>query len=328
MRNIKFLIVKVFLLCLVIVFSISLSLFAAGEEYPNRTITAIIAAGVGGSTDVSARILSEKLKVELGQPIIIVNKKGGGGVIGLKYFLAEPTDGYTVCIMTNEGFQSAISTGIEPIDQDDFKYVGGYMMQAQIVIAHKNAPYKTFDELIAYAKENPGKLSIGSGGSVWALDIWKTIAINEGLKMNYVLFDSGADASANFLGGHVDIAQTGVGTAAYQAARAGDAIVLAKLGEGSVPGFANVPSTKELGYTEFEMNIPYGIFLHKEVPENIREKWEQALKKVIEDPEIIAKMEKNGWVPQFINSKKFEELNRGTVTSSIELLEYVKKLKE
>jgi tripartite-type tricarboxylate transporter receptor subunit TctC len=296
-------------------------------EYPSKPVTAILPVGVGGSTDVTARMLIEKLKVEFGQPIIVVNKKGGGGIPGMRYFLKQPADGYNVCVITNEPVQAAIAQGVEPIDPNDLSYVAGYMMQEQIAMAHKEAPYSTFQEFIAYAKKNPEKISIGSGGSVWALDIHRSIALKEGLKLNYVLFNSGADASSAFLGKHVNIAQTGVGTAAYQAARAGKANILVKLGQGKVPFFPNVPSAKALGYTKYEMNVPYGFLFHRDVPEEIRSKWEAALKKVLSNPEIITKMEKLGFLPEFIPGQKFKEFFFDTVSSSKELLEYVKPLK-
>ncbi len=321
-----------------IVLLLAVSVFAAGLvtsfatekaealDYPTKPVTIIIPWGTGGMTDVSNRMLAEKLKVELGQPIVIINKAGASGIIGLSAGLSKKPDGYTIiggpmtAALTSPYFQDA-----EPFDIDKIKFVGSYMPQERVLFAQMDAPYKTFEEFLTYVKEHPGEVSVGSGGAQWSLEIMKSIAVKEGLKMKYVMFKSGGAASTAILGRHVDVAETGVGTPAYQAAREDKLRILVDLSLESVPNFPDVKNLKELGYP-FQTVVEYGWVVHGDVPEEIRQRLEDALQKIMQDPELVENMKKIGFVPRFLSAAEYEKISRDAVTSIPELAEYNKAL--
>jgi len=309
-----------------IILSIGILSIGAQEKYPTRPITIIVPYGAGGMTDATARLLAEKMKVELGQPIIIENRGGAGGTIGLRAFLKKKPDGYTLCCLVTPPFNSPIFQGAEPFDMEKFKYVGGYIIQERLVFCPIDKPYKTFEEFIAYVKEHPGEVSVGAS-SPKSIEVIKSIAVKEGLKMKYVLFKSGGATSAAVLGGHIDIAETGVGTSAYQSAKAGKLRILINIGSRTVPDFPEVPNVLEKGY-RFSCSRPFGIILRAEVPEYIRQIWEDTLKKVLQDPDLINKVKSLGLTLKFISGKKWEKLAKESVTSTYELLEYNKALEE
>ena len=298
------------------------------EKYPNKPITFLVPWGAGGMTDVTARLLAEKFKAELGQPVLVVNKPGANGAIGLRYALSQKADGYTVVIgpMT-DGFAGPYFLGGEPFDFKDVSFVAGYMPQQRVLFTTADKPYKTFQEFIDYAKKHPGEISAGSGGAQWALEVVKSIAVKNDLKMKYVMFKSGGEASTAILGKHVDLCETGTGTPAFQAAREGKLIMLVNLGSGSVPYFPNVKNMEELGYP-FASIVEYGFTVRAGTPEEVRKKLEDTLKKVVNDPEVKSKLESMGLTPRFIDGKQYGEIVMKAVKSVPELIQYSKKAQE
>ena len=228
---------------LTVVFGMVGPAMAAGD-YPSKPITFIVPWGAGGMTDLSGRLLANKFKAELGQPVVVINKPGASGIVGLKHGLKQKADGYTIVVgpmtlaLTTPYFQ-----GSKPFNPDDLSYIGSYMPQERILFTTSDKPYKTFSEFIDYARKHPGEVSVGSGGAQWALEVMKSIAVKDDLKLKYVMFKSGSAASSAILGKHVDVCETGSGTSAYQAARAGKLVLLVDLGSETVPFF---PDAKNL----------------------------------------------------------------------------------
>ena len=296
----------------------------AADDYPKKPITFIIPWGAGGMTDVSGRLLADKFKAELGQPIVVINKPGGSGIVGLKYGLKQKADGYTVVVgpmtlaLTTPYFQ-----GSQPFDPEDLSYVGSYMPQERVLFTTTDKPYKTFAEFIDYAKKNPGSVSVGSGGAQWALEVMKSIAVKDGLKLKYVMFKSGAAASAAILGKHVDVCETGSGTPAYQAARAGKLVLLVDLGSETVPFFPDARNLKQLGYP-FTTLLEYGMVVKAGTPESIRNKLQATLQKAIQDKNIIDTMSKRGLTPRFLPGSEYKKICVNAIKSIPEMIKYNK----
>ena len=320
---------KRFIAVLVITFvMLSMGGLAIGaqEEYPTRPITFIIPSGPGGMCDTQARLLSDKMKKILGQPILIVDRPGASGVIGVKDFLGRKPDGYTLLFTWSGPFMSIYFQEGKSFDMEKFKYVGRWTPQARILFAQMDAPYKTFEEFLAYVKKHPGKVTVG--GRRMTFEVMKSIAVIHGkLKMRYVLFKSGGEVSSAILGRHVEVAETGSGTAAYKAAEAGKLRPLINLGTGTVPPWPELPSVREKGYP-FALTTEYGLMLHAGVPEYIRQKWENVLKKVMEDPEVVNKLKDWGFAPQFLPGKDLEVICKVAAASVPALLGFNKVLEE
>lgn len=299
------------------------ALFAA-DVYPQKPVTFLVPWGTGGMTDVTARLLAEKFKAEWGQAVLVVNKPGANGAIGLKYALSQKADGYTIVLgpmtdaLSNSYFQDSESINIK-----DLSFAGGYLPQERVLYTSPDKPYKNFAEFVDYAKKHPGEISAGSGGSQWALEIVKSVAVKDGLKLKYVMFKSGGEASTAILGKHVDICETGTGTPAFQAAREGKLILLVNLGDGTVPYFPNAKSVKQLGYP-YASVVYYGFSLRAGTPEDIRKKIEDTLRKVLKDPEVKEKTLQMGLTPQFADGKAYAKIVTEAVASVPELLKYNK----
>jgi tripartite-type tricarboxylate transporter receptor subunit TctC len=306
--------------------SFSAGILPAADPYPNKPVTFLVPWGTGGMTDVTARLMAEKFKAEWGQPVLVVNKPGANGAIGLKYALSQKADGYTIVLgpmtdaLSNSYFQESESINIK-----DLSFGGGYLPQERVLYTTPDKPYKSFAEFVEYAKKHPGEISAGSGGSQWALEIVKSIAVKDGLKLKYVMFKSGGEASTAILGKHVDICETGTGTPAFQAAREGKLNLLVNLGDGTVPYFPNAKSVKQLGYP-YAAIVYYGFSLRAGTPEDIRRKIEDTLRKVLQDPEVKEKTLQMGLTPQFADGKTYAKIVTEAVASVPDLLKYNKAL--
>jgi tripartite-type tricarboxylate transporter receptor subunit TctC len=309
------------------------SMFLAGvgfaaEKYPNRPITFVVPLGPGGMTDVTGRLLAEKFKAELGQPVLVVNKPGANGAIGLKYAQSQKADGYTVIVsILTDNFVSPYFQGVDPFHLKDFSFVASYMPQERVLFTTPDKSYKSFQEFLDYAKKNPGQVSVGSGAVQWALEVVKSVAVKDGLKMKYVMFKSGGEASTAILGKHVDACETGTGTPAFQAAREGKLSLLVNLGSETVPFFPNTKNLKQLGYPFYTV-VEYGLAVRSGTPEEIRKKLEDTLLKVMQDSEVKEKMVQMGLTPRFLAGKSFEKLVTDAVKSVPELIQYNKALPE
>lgn len=297
----------------------------ANAAYPEKPVQAVVAFAPGGTADITVRMLAKYLEKELGQPLVVVNKGGGGGIPGFDYVLNSKPDGYTIAAgAPTAAFSGAFFLKSKEYNMDDMEYVGGYCFLDRILLAKKDKPYQTWEEFVEYVKKNPGKVSVGSGASQEAMEVLRAAGIKDGMDMNLTLYKSGGEASADLLGGHIDACELGVGTAGYQAARNGELNVLANLGVGEIPGFPDTPKLKDLGYP-FYTTLIYGFVLPKGTPEEIRAKWESALQKVLQDPEYMAAMEKMGLKPQFLPGTEYKKLSIEALKNLPAMVEYNKQ---
>jgi tripartite-type tricarboxylate transporter receptor subunit TctC len=137
---------------------------AHGAEYPTKTVQIVSNFPPGGHTDITARILNKRLSTLLGQPVVVVNKAGGGGTVGIQSVAAAPPDGYTILISTPTIIVSPLTIKDMPFTIKDFVPINLAVDMPNVISVKKDAPWKTLEELIAEAKKNPGKLTYSSAG--------------------------------------------------------------------------------------------------------------------------------------------------------------------
>ena len=138
---------------------------AQGTPYPTRTVTIVVPLAPGGGVDTIARVFAEKLRERLGQPVVVENRPGAGGVLGSDHVAKSPPDGYTLLMTTNSEVIAKFLHKSVPFDViKDFASVSMLATAPMVLLASANAPVKSFGEVISYAKANPGKLSYGTPG--------------------------------------------------------------------------------------------------------------------------------------------------------------------
>ena len=237
----------------------------AAEKYPVKPIEFIVPLEAGSDGDVITRPVTQKVSQILGQPVMIINKPGGGSSIGYREIYRAKPDGYTI----GWGSATLISNklqGIFPLDYHDFTMLGTFATYFPVVVAATNTkrPFKTIQEMISYAKAHPGELSMATGGIgqnwwVAAMSLLK----GTGLEINIIPQPgTGAMSMVQVAGGHTDLAVVGLG-AAKSMIEGGQVRLLVNLGEERAAApYDQIPTMKELGYdvsyesTNFAMGPP------------------------------------------------------------------------
>lgn len=278
---------------------------ASVPAYPDRPVTMIVPYNAGGSLDSMTRIVVEFMKKELGKPIIINNRPGASGTIGANAFLKTKPDGYTILVFPTSTFITPVFQGRKAIDTTRFKPVGGFIKSERILFGRKDAPYKTFDGLIAYARNNPGKLKFGSGGSTDTAYVFKYILKKEDLDINVTLFNGGAPAAAAIMGKHVDLIEGGNGSPGDVAAKAGKLIPLTILSDGGLAKYPNLKTPIELGY-EYASSVMFGFFLHADAPDEAKQALANSLQASLKNKELLAKFAGRGVTPEFYSGEDLQ----------------------
>ncbi len=255
---------------------------AADIAYPTRPITLICPWPAGGSTDTHLRKLAELAARHLGQPIIIENKPGFGGMLGPAGMAssAKP-DGYTLSQLTVAAFRLP---HMQKVDWDpirDFTYVIGVSGYTFGVVVKSDSPFKTFNDFVAYARAHPGDLSYGSTGTGTSPHLlMEEVAYKANLRLLHVPFKGNADSTAALMGGHVMAQSDATGWGKY--VDAGTFRLLVTFGDERTRWGA--PTAKELGYDVVSYS-PYGIVGPKGMDPKVVKILHDAFKKAMDDPE-------------------------------------------
>lgn len=222
---------------------------AAQEVFPSRPVTIVVGFAPGGGADVLARALSDALKTTLPRPLVVENRPGAGGTNAAAYALTRPADGYTLL------FGHAGSTILTPTisGNDNLKWsafapVARVQGEEEFLFLRPDAQWKTIDEVVGYARQNPGKLRIG-GSAVGGIDSFVSLLLEKaaGIKVTYIPFDGGGPATIAFLGGNVDVLVGNVSDslANIEAKRM---VAAAVASEKRSPIYPDVPTLKEKGW--------------------------------------------------------------------------------
>ena len=255
---------------------------AFGQGYPNRPITLICPWPAGGGTDLHLRKVAELASRHLGQPVLVENRPGGSGMNGPSTMAktAKP-DGYTISQLTITAFRVPHMQKVDWDPLNDFSYIIGLSGYTFGIVVKSESPIKTFADLIAYAKANPGKLSYGTPGTGTSLHLaMEEIGAKAGVQFLHVPFKGQADSAAALMGGHImaQVDSTGWG----RQVDAGTFRLLATLGERRTRW--NAPTVKELGVDTVSTS-PYGLVGPKGMPQAVMTRLHDAFKLAIDDPE-------------------------------------------
>ncbi|MEO5692933.1 MAG: tripartite tricarboxylate transporter substrate binding protein [Usitatibacter sp.] len=262
-----------------------LALAAAGataQDFPTRPITLVVPWPAGGSTDTHLRKFGEIAAKYLGQPIIIENKPGGGGMIGPAGVAANAKpDGYTLSQLTVAAFRQPY---IQKVDWDpikDFTYIIGISGYTFGLVVKSDSPFKSFNDFITYARANPGKLSYGSTGTGTSPHLlMEEVASKTGVQLLHVPFKGNADSTQALMGGHVMAQSDATGWGKF--VDAGTFRLLVTFGEQRARWGA--PTAKELGYDVVSYS-PYGIVGPRGMDPKVVKILHDAFKKALDDPE-------------------------------------------
>jgi tripartite-type tricarboxylate transporter receptor subunit TctC len=257
----------------------------AQEKYPAKSINFIVGYPAGGTTDIAARPLTAAASKILGQPIIVVNKPGGGSAVAVALLKTEKPDGYTIGILPSGAVLSQHMRKVPYDSAQDFTPILQYAVYLYGLVVRSDSPWKTFKEFIDYAKANPGKVRYATAGAGTPQHlVMERLAIQEKIKWTHVPFDGGGPAVSALMGGHVEaISQT---TEWKKQVESGRLRLLAVYGEKRMEDFPSVPTLLELNYKIAAASL-ISIIGPKGLSPLIVETLHGAFKKAIADPDFV-----------------------------------------
>lgn len=283
-------------LCAALVVSCAALPQARAESYPNRAVTWVVPFSPGGLADVGARMIGKKLSEVLGQPVIIENKPGAGGIVGAEAVANAKPDGYT--FYYGAAAPMAVNVSLykkltyDPVTS--FEPVHGITMSPLVIATNPSKPYKTFDEFIAYAKQNPGKLNYSSPGVGTAHHLaGELISVAANIQMNHIPYKGAAPAMADVMAGVIDVMFDNLLPIKAQLA-VGKLRPLAVTSAQRLPTLPDVPTAAELGYPTIVISSWASAALPAKTPQPIVDRLAAAFGEVMKDPEIVKYFEEGG----------------------------------
>ena len=267
----------------------------AAETYPTRPITLVAVFGAGSASDTLCRVIAQPLGTALGQPVIVENRPGADGALAAMYVAKAHPDGYTLMLGTNSPL-SADPFLLKDVSYDAVKdftpitRVGSFTL---MLVINPSIPAHSVKELIAYAKANPGKLSFASGNTS-GIVAGETLKHWAGIDLLHVPYKSTPPALEDILGGRVSMMFADL-TTAMPHVKAGTlrALTVTRLQRSSL--FPELPTMDEAGVTGFDLDAWAGIVAPARTPPEIVTRLNGELRKIIDSPEIKAKLKNVGF---------------------------------
>lgn len=286
----------------------SLSSFAIAQDFPARPIELIVPYPPGGSSDALARAIGPALERALKQTFVVVNKPGAGGIVAATLLSKSKPDGYAVVIVSSTAL--VISPRLQQVDYDslkDFTYLGLVARLIPMVLVRADSPWKTLEDLVTYAKQNPGKIRYGTSGPHSGTHIaMEAIGKEKGVEWTHVPFKGDGPAVTGILGGHVEA--VGLYSVYKPQVTAGKLRPLVSLMDKRTKHFPDVPTYKELGFkfdTRGSVQSITGFIAPAKLPPAIVAKYEAALRKAVDTPEFQKTVETLGMEADFLSATDY-----------------------
>jgi tripartite-type tricarboxylate transporter receptor subunit TctC len=272
---------------------------AHAQTYPQKPVRIVVGVPAGGTTDVVARLVGQKLGEQMGQQVVIDNRGGAGGNIGAELVAKSPPDGYTLFLATigtmaiNPSLYSKM-----PFDTlRDFAAISQLTSMPQLLVVHPSVPVKNVKELIAYAKSRPGQLTFASGGSGTAIhlagELFKTMA---GVDMVHVAYKGGGPAMTDVIGGQVSLMFDQILTSLPHA-QSGRLRGLAVTTEKRSPAAPQIPTIAEAALPGYAVTTWHGLLAPVGTPRDIINRLSSEAAKALQNPDVREKFASQGVDP-------------------------------
>lgn len=289
-------------LCAGLCLLVGASVGFGADDYPNKPIQFICPYSVGGITDLSARVLAEKMGEYLKQPVIVQNKPGAGAALGTGFVAASKPDGYTI-LTTWTGVAVLVPLIYPnlPYQMSALTPIGKGLVLNQVMLVNKDIPAKNLTEFISYAKKNPKKLSYGTAG-VGTLPhlVMEQLNVLAGLDIQHIPYNSELQAVTALVGGHVQASVLSL-TISGPHMKTGAVRGIAMLTEKRDPDLPGVPTSAEQGFPQLTASIYNVLFAPAKTPAPIMKKLEAALEYAVRDKDTREKLAKMDYKVDYTN---------------------------
>ena len=280
----------------------------SAEEYPNKPIQLICPFAPGGNSDLSARVVGNKMAEMLGQPIMVVNKPGGGSAVGINFVAGSKPDGYTLLTASAGMVLIPMITPQLPYKMEDLVPVGRVVTWNSTVVVNKDIPAKSLLEFAAYARKNPGTLSYSSSGiGNTSHFIGEWINMEFKLDIQHILYVGENPAMTAVVGKHAHVTYLSL-PQCIPHVKSGAVTPIAVLSNKRDPELPQVPSSAEQGYPDLIASSYHIFYAPAKIPAPILKKLETTLEKALQDKDVMKQIVDIGLTVGFLNSqdtKKF-----------------------
>ncbi len=271
---------------------------AVAQTYPAKPITLVVPYTPGGTTDNIARVIQNKLGEQLGQPVIIDNRPGASGNVGNRSVARAAPDGYTIGIMpTTVGTFPLMAQNLGYDPMEDLTYIGGVAETPSIIIVRKDSPVRGFADLVTMARARPGGINVGSGGVGGAGHlVILTLGKLNNFPVTHVAYKGTAPAVQDLIGGNIDAASMAIGGVKGQVdGGAVRPVLVASVKRSSL--LRDVPVMEDLGLKGVNGGVGYVLAVSAKTPREIVERLHAALDRVLQDKEVVERMQSLSFVP-------------------------------
>jgi tripartite-type tricarboxylate transporter receptor subunit TctC len=280
------------------------------QDYPSRLVHLVVPQAAGGATDTFARAIGQKLGERWGQPVVIENKAGAGGVVGTDFVAKSAPDGYTL-LVTYEGSQAINQSLYEKLPFDslkDFYPIATIAVTPFILIVGPRAEAKTLKEFIAFARANPDRLTYGSAGngSVNHL-LGEMLKTEADIRMVHVPYKGASAAIGDVIGGHIDAAFASV-PSVISSVQSNVVRALAVSSAKRIAVAPEIPTVAEAGFPNFDVNPWWGILAPAGLSPAIAQKLSADLADILKTPEMEQILAKQGATPLISSPQAFRDL--------------------
>jgi tripartite-type tricarboxylate transporter receptor subunit TctC len=291
-----------------------LALLACGaqaQDYPTRPITMIVPFPPGGIADINGRPLAASMEKTLGQPVVIVNRTGAGGAIGMTAAARAAPDGYTVLMALSSISIFPVSDPLEgrpaPYQISDFMPIALVTADPTVLVVSAGSPYRTVQDFVAAAKANPGKINYSSSGIFGTLHVaMEMFAGAAGIELFHVPYQGGGPAVTALLGGQVEALASGPAAAVGQI-KGGKMRALAGWGAKRLDLMPELPTFLELGYKDVEFYIWSAVVAPAAIPPNVQHRLRAAVRAAVADPLFTGAMAKVSTPISYLDAPEFKD---------------------
>jgi tripartite-type tricarboxylate transporter receptor subunit TctC len=265
---------------------------AQAQTFPSRQITLVVPFPPGGSTDVAARIMADRMRATLGQPIIIENVGGAGGSIAVGRVARATPDGYTIDIGQWDTHVGSIIYKLDYDLQKDFEPIGLLSINPQLLVARKDLPADNLKDLVAWMKANPGKINFVNQNAAANVSgvLFEKLT---GQKLHYIPYRGAGPAMTDLVAGQVDLLVV-QGAAALPQIRAGKIKAIANLSPQRSSSIPDIPTSDEGGVPGLYMSGWFGFFAPKGTPKDVIATLNSAMVQALADPAVRARFTELG----------------------------------
>lgn len=270
---------------------------AQAQNFPNKPVRFVVPFGAGTTTDLAARFIAKHFTDITKQPVVVENKAGANGFIALQYVLSQPADGYTIVIGTNTT-HAANASLFKKLPYDpvtDFVPISGVIVGGVVLAVSPSLGVNNVQELIALAKQRPGKLTFGSGNSSSRAggEVMKDLG---GINILHIPYKTLPMAITDVIGGQIDMV-FGDAPAVMPLVRSGKLRALGVSTRARMPGYETIPTIAEQGVTGYEVSGWLGAFAPKGTPTDVAERLNQLIAGIMRTPEAAKYFGENAWTP-------------------------------